>query len=78
MAMMNKLEFGLWRWAKIGQKGSKSWYHVTFQGLQNDDLKGNASENGKVKPPEGLSAWVARWADRTGCQVVQPSPSGTR
>ena len=29
--------------------------------------------NGKAKPPEDLSAWVARWVDRTGCQVAVPN-----
>ena len=65
---------------KISQKGSKIWDHVTFQRRKNDATRretANASENGKVKPPKDLSAWVARWADRTGCRVAVPN-TGSR
>ena len=59
---------------KIGQKGSKSWDHVTFQRrLQNDATRRET----RRRMGKDLSAWVARWADRTGCQVAVPN-TGSR
>ena len=60
---------------RIQNLGSRDFPKGT---LKRRDSKGNASENGKVKPPEDLSAWVARWADRTGCQVAVPNTGGSR
>ena len=75
--MVNKLEFrvgtnsvvcgGLWRWAQNWPK--------RIQNLGSRDFP--KAENGKVKPPKDLSAWVARWADRTGCRVAVPN-TGSR
>ena len=59
---------------RVQKLGSRDFPKETPKGRES---KGNASENGKVKPPEDLSAWVARWADRTGCQVAVPN-TGSR